>query len=162
MCPSGEGLFGVVEFTVKVVESGFNFVNGNAYLSLSWIFALIIPTVSNDSTSRVAAFPARVFMEIFMLECRGGNPPRDGIESEKTNAYCIRQLENQHATHPSSLINTCFQWVKGNSSLRAPNGSSFVSLQRCLLRIQQCILMSCRAASEGSWPTSKRQGMSSS
>ena len=69
---------------------------------------------------------------------------------------------NTHHTRLSSITNTHFRWVKESLSLIAPNGLSFVLLQRCLLRIQQCILMSHPAASEGSWPTSKRQGMSSS
>ena len=116
---------------------------------------------AKDSTSRVLGFQARVFIKICMLECG-----RKDIELEKTNTYRIRQLENQHTlvvvTYQHLLSHLLFRWVKGNSSLRAPNGSSFIFLQQCLLKIQQCILTSCPAASEGSWPTSKRQEMSSS
>jgi hypothetical protein len=58
--------------------------------------------------------------------------------------------QHEHASRP------LFRWVKGNLFLRTSNGLSFVLLQQCLLRIQQCILTSRPAAFEGSLSPPRR------
>ena len=88
----------------------------------------------------------------------------------KMNAYHTRQLKTstinifstRHISFVHPFTTTCFRWVKGNLFLRVPNGLLSILHQQCPLRIQQCILISRLAASEGSWPTSRKPEMLSS